>query len=71
MTKSKLAAVTAVALLFVGSVAALAYALDPENSAEAKADYCESLRTSRFVSASALTTSLRARPMLIVCCPRA
>jgi hypothetical protein len=43
MTKSKLAAVTAVALVVVGSVAALAYALDPENSAEAKADYCESL----------------------------
>jgi hypothetical protein len=43
MTKSKLAAVAALALLVVGSFAALAYAYDPESSDEAKADYCQSL----------------------------
>ena len=43
MTKSKLAAALAIATLFVGGFAALAYALDTENSAEAKADFCESL----------------------------
>jgi hypothetical protein len=43
MTKSRLASLIAIGAVFVGSVAAIAYAYDPESSAEAKADFCRSL----------------------------
>lgn len=43
MTKSRLASLIAIGAVFMGSVAAIAYAYDPESSAEAKADFCQSL----------------------------
>ncbi len=43
MTKSKIASLVAIAAVFVGSFAAIAYAYDPESSDEAKADFCQRL----------------------------
>jgi hypothetical protein len=43
MTKLKMAAAVAVSALFAGGFSALAYAYWPENSEDAKADFCQSL----------------------------
>ena len=43
MTKSKIAAAVAIGALLVGCLTAVAYASDPENAAEAKQDFCQSL----------------------------
>jgi hypothetical protein len=43
MTKSKIASIVAIGAVFVGSLAAIAYAYDSESSEEAKADFSQSL----------------------------